>query len=101
MVRHVFAWRLGAGADAGKVVEILNTLPENVPGILSWEIGKHQGDEGDSGDPWDYVLISDFDSFEALEEYSQHPYHVATVEKLLPHFAARAVVDFERVESER
>jgi hypothetical protein len=100
MVRHVFAWRVAPGADPNEIVEILNTLPDKVPGIRSWEIGKHQGDTGDSGDPMDYVLITDFDSFDGLDQYSNHPYHHEVVQRLMPMFAARAVVDFERSEAQ-
>jgi Stress responsive A/B Barrel Domain len=96
MVRHVFMWRVVPEEDPQKVLDILNTLPDKVPGIRSWEIGSHQGDTGDSGDPWDGVLVTDFDSFAALDEYSAHPYHAQVVEQLVPRFAARAVVDFER-----
>jgi hypothetical protein len=96
MVRHVFMFRVADGEDPAAIVDLLNTLPEKVPGVRTWEIGKHQGEEGDSGDPWDYVLITDFDSFEALDAYSTHPYHMEVVEQLLPRFSARAVCDFER-----
>lgn len=96
MVRHIFLWRVAPSADPDEIVALLNTLPEKVPGIQNWEIGRHQGAKGDSGDPWDYALITDFDSFDALEQYSDHPYHVEVVEKLLPRFSDRAVVDFER-----
>jgi hypothetical protein len=99
MVRHVFMWRVAPNADSDEIVSILNTLPDKVPGIRSWEIGHHQGEEGDSGDPWDSVLVTDFDSFEALEGYSNHPYHLEVVEQLMPMFSARAVCDFERAEA--
>jgi hypothetical protein len=43
--------------------------------------------------------VTDFDSFEALEGYSNHPYHLEVVEQLMPMFSARAVCDFERAEA--
>jgi len=36
-----------------------------------------------------------FDSFEALPQYSDHPFHMEVVEKLTPMFSARAVCDYE------
>lgn len=96
MIRHVFAWRIAAGQNHQEILDILNTLPEKLPIIKYWEIGVHQGDPGDNGAPWDGVLISDFESWEALEEYSNDPYHVSVVENLTPRFESRAVVDFER-----
>ncbi|MGH9044697.1 MAG: Dabb family protein [Acidimicrobiales bacterium] len=95
MVRHVFVWRVAGGSDPDEVIEILNTLPARLPMIKGWEIGRHQGDPGDSGDPWDGSLITDFDSWESLEQYSTDPYHLQVVERLMPMFAGRAVVDHE------
>ena len=95
MVRHVFLWKVAPGADPDHIVEILNALPAQVPGALHWSIGAHQGAPGASGDVWDYGLVCDFESYEALEAYSQHPEHLAAVERLLPMFEARAVCDFE------
>lgn len=100
MVRHLFLWRVAPDADPDEIVAILNTLPEKIDNVRSWEIGRHQGDPGDSGDPWHYALIADFDSFEALQQYSDHPYHLEVIEQLLPRFSARAVVDFERAEDD-
>ena len=95
MVRHVFLWKLAPGADPEEVVRILYELPENVPGALSWSLGRHRGEPGSSGGVWDYGLICDFESFEALERYSAHPFHLEIIERLLPMFADRAVCDFE------
>lgn len=97
MIRHIFVWRVAANQDREQVIEILNTLPARVSGIRGWEIGRQQQtDTGESGDPWDGVLVAEFDSWKDLESYSEDPYHVEVVEKLLPMFAARAVVDYER-----
>ena len=96
MIRHVFAWRIAAGENHQEILNILNTLPERLRMIANWEVGVHQGDPGDNGAPWDGVLICDFESWEALEAYSNDPYHISVVENLTPRFAKRAVVDFER-----
>lgn len=96
MIRHVFAWKVAQGHDPDKIVEILNTLPEKLDQIRYWEVGQHKGDPGDNGAPWDGVLISDFESWEALDAYSNDPSHLKVVEQLMPMFADRAVVDFER-----
>ncbi len=95
MVRHVFLYNVASGADPNEVIEILNTLPNKVAGIRTWTLGKHQGAPGASGDIWEYALICDFDSFESLQKYSDDPYHMKVVNKLLPLFSARAVCDFE------
>jgi hypothetical protein len=95
MVRHVFLYNVASGADPKKVIEILNTLPKKVSGIRTWTLGKHQGAPGASGDLWEYALVCDFDSLAGLQKYSDDPYHMEVVKKLLPMFSARAVCDFE------
>ncbi len=95
MLRHVFLYKVAPQADADEIIRILNELPDNVPGIRSWTLGKHQGEPGASGDLWDYALVCDFDSMEGLEAYNVDPFHMKVVERLLPMFSARAVCDFE------
>lgn len=94
-VRHIFLWRVAPGHTQEKIVEILNTLPEQLPVIKYWSIGSHQGDPGENGAPWDGALITDFDSWEGLESYSNDPFHLDVVARLMPMFSERAVVDFE------
>lgn len=94
MVRHMFMWRLKDPNEADTVLSVLNELPEAVPVIRGWAVGAHHGAPGDSGDPWHGGLVADFDSFDDLHAYESHPFHVDVVEKLLPKFSARAVVDF-------
>jgi hypothetical protein len=95
MIRHVFLWRVAKNADPQEIIRILDELPEKVPGIRTWTRGKHQGAPGGSGDLWDYALVCDFDSFEDLQKYSDHPFHEKVVQRLLPMFSARAVCDFD------
>ena len=99
MVRHIFLWKVAPGEDLHEIIETLNTLPQRCPGIVGWEIGDHQAEPNPNGDPWDGALISDHESWAALDEYTKDPYHVEVVEKLLPKFSERAVVDFERATS--
>ena len=95
MVRHVFLWKVAPGSDPDEVVAILNELPDRVPGALTWSIGAHQGAPGASGDVWEYGLVCDFESYETLKRYSEHPAHLEIIDRLLPMFEARAVCDFE------
>lgn len=101
MIRHVFMYKVADGQDPDGIVSILNELPAKVPGIRFWQIGKHAGEPGNSGDLWDYVLISDFDDWSGLAAYSDHPFHQQVVATLGPRFAARAVCDFEYQRAER
>jgi hypothetical protein len=95
MLRHVFLYKVAPNADPKEIIRILNELPDNVPGIRSWTLGKHQGAPGASGDLWDYALVCDFDNMQGLETYNNHPFHMKVVDRLVPMFSARAVCDFE------
>jgi Stress responsive A/B Barrel Domain len=94
-VRHIFLWRVADGSTQQEILDILNTLPQKLPVISGWQVGTHQGDTGENGAPWDGALITDFDSWADLEQYSNDPDHLDVVEKLLPKFSDRAVVDYE------
>jgi hypothetical protein len=90
VVRHIFAWRVAPGYDGNEIIAILNTLPKKLPDtVRGWDIGQHKGEPGDNGDPWDGVLVADFASWEALETYSNDPYHLSVVDTLMPMFAER------------
>lgn len=94
-VRHIFLWRVAEGSSQTEIIDILNTLPAAMPIIKGWQVGTHQGDVGENGNPWDGALITDFDSWEGLTEYNNDPGHLEVIEKLLPMFSDRAVVDYE------
>lgn len=96
VVRHVFSWKVAEGHSNDEIIRILNTLPEKLDVIKGWDVGAHQGDPGDNGAPWDGCLVTDFDSWAGLEAYSTDPYHLEVVADLMPRFADRAVVDYER-----
>jgi hypothetical protein len=95
MVRHIFLYKVAQGADPKEIIRILDELPRRLKMIRTWTLGKHQGAPGASGDLWDYGLVCDFDSFEDLQKYSDDPFHMEVVDRLLPMFSARAVCDFE------
>jgi len=96
MIRHVFAWKVAEGADNRRAIELLKDFSTKVDVVRSFEIGAHTGDPGDNGDPWDGVLITDFDDWGGLDTYSGHPAHVELLGELLPLLSERAVVDFVR-----
>jgi hypothetical protein len=95
VIRHVFLWRVAPTADPAEIVRILNELPERLKVIRTWSVGKHQGEPGNSGAPWEYALTCDFDSMADLDAYSNDPFHQEVVAKLMPMFSDRAVCDFE------
>jgi len=94
-IRHVFLWKVTPDGDPEFIVNRLNELPGRIPGALSWTIGAHQGEEGNSGGLWEYALVADYASMADLDRYSNHEFHQEVVAELLPFFADRAVCDFE------
>jgi hypothetical protein len=95
MIRHILLYKLADGASGQKTLDILNPLPGKVPGIRNWSLGAHRAPEGSPANRWDYGLVCDFDSFEALQAYNVHPSHREAVKALMPMLAGHAVCDFE------
>jgi len=96
VIRHVFMWQVADPKDRQRVLDLLTQLSERLPTLRSWELGPNAGAPNENGDPWDGCLISDFDDWKGLEEYTEDPFHMSIVEELLPLVKSRAVVDFVR-----
>lgn len=96
MIRHIFLWQAAEDADNAEILALLAQLSDRLTMIRSWEMGGHQGEPNENGDPWDGALITDFDSWEDLDAYSTDPFHDEIVQQLLPMVRSRAVVDFVR-----
>jgi hypothetical protein len=92
MVRHVVLWRL---KDKSKILEMkgkLETLPALVPGIKYFQVGKN-GPESDTAS--DLALVSDFEDWDALQHYNEHPEHQKVVAFVRSISSERRAVDFE------
>jgi hypothetical protein len=78
---HTIAQSLMALYKSGKIA-----------GLRKMEIGK---DVSHTDMSYDMVLLTEFDSMEALDAYKIHPDHVAISQFVKTVRTARAVVDFE------
>jgi hypothetical protein len=96
MVRHVFVWKMADGYERSQVTGLLEQLSRQISYIADWDMGTHAGEPNENGDPWDGALVTDFESWDDLDRYSNDPLHADIVSKLLPMVASRAVVDWER-----
>ncbi|GAA5183568.1 hypothetical protein GCM10025771_35470 [Niveibacterium umoris] len=81
MITHVvlLKFKPGVSADSAAAREAhaaMCALPAKVPLIKAWKCGFNTTPDV-SG--WDYVLVSGFDSREALEAYFDHPDHLKVV----------------------
>lgn len=99
MIRHVVVWSFPDQSDGqGKrdnllrAVELLDALPDAVPVIRRFEVGVDQlgGDK-----QADLVLEADFDDWDALEAYQQHPAHLEVVAFFRSVGTTRLAVDYE------
>ena len=81
MIRHIVAWRLkdsalgnDKAANARQMKEKLEALRGRIPGLLRLDVGLDFSATENSSD---VVLVSDFESREALAAYQEHPAHKA------------------------
>ncbi len=99
MVRHVVMFKFLPEAEGrskdenvAMTAERLRALPALIPEILHSEV--HIGATAQADTNCDLLLISDFESFEALNTYIQHPDHKAIGAFMRPLRESRAAVDF-------
>lgn len=99
MIRHIVAWRLkdsalgnGKAENARLMKEKLEALRGRIPGLLRLEVGRDFSATDNSAD---VVLVTDFDSREALAAYQGHPAHQAVVAFVSQIVAERRLIDYE------
>ena len=93
MVKHIVVYKLKEDIDKEKAVAIiascLEPLVGKVPGLTHMEIrATYQGG-------MDYALYSEFESKEALANYTQHPAHLAAKEHFWHFLNTRVAADYE------
>ena len=99
MIKHVVMWKFAETAE-GKtraenmewVREHLFALPAVIPEIKYMEIGR---DVNGTDMSYDMMLITEFESMEALHTYKVHPAHVAVSDYVKKVRVARVVLDAE------
>ena len=81
MIRHIVAWRLkdaalgnGKAENARLMKAKLEALRGRIPGLRRLEVGRDFSATENSAD---VVLVSEFESREALAAYQVHPEHKA------------------------
>jgi hypothetical protein len=99
MIRHVVMWVFpddSAGRsraeNVAKAVDLLQGLPAAIPAIRRFEPG---GDQLGGERQAHLVLVSDFDDWDALETYQQHPAHLEVVAFFREVGTSRLAVDYE------
>jgi hypothetical protein len=98
VIRHVVVWSLKGDSDGEKRERFdslkpqLEALVNSVPGLLSLSVDYSTGPNPKN---WDMCLISDHESWEALETYANHPDHLAVASQVAENVTDRAGADFE------
>lgn len=93
MLRHVVLFRRKADVERKPALEAalaqrMLDLGAQIPGVKAWVFRKNEMDRPIC---WDYVLESEVEDAQALNEYLFHPLHQALVTELKPYFEWAAV----------
>lgn len=98
MIKHIVIWKLknktlpiSQCEDALAIKAALENLQGEVPGLLSIEVGFDFSDKETAGD---IVLVSEFESRDALEKYQNHPAHVYVGTIVKPRTCDRKMIDY-------
>lgn len=99
MIRHLVMWRL---KDQGRPISelrnarlierSLESMRDGIPGLLKVELAINRNPSPDAAD---LLLISEFESWEALRGYEAHPLHEEFRKLIGPLRTERRVVDYE------
>lgn len=97
MIRHIVMWRLAPSPDMAQraiaIKENLEALKDKIDLIADIEVGININAADTVSD---VVLVSTFNSVEALNEYQNHPAHKAVGATFVkPYVEERRVCDYE------
>ena len=92
MIRHIVMWKFRPGTEAEQAtfLEGLRDLQGDIPQLLKSEVAVNVG-QGN----YDAVLVSEFKSLEALDQYKNDPRHKAVSALCKSIRTDRVAVDYE------
>ena len=92
MIRHIVMWKFRPGTEAEQTafLEGLRGLQGVIPQLLRSEVAVNVG-QGN----YDAVLVSEFKSLEALDQYKNDPRHKAVSAQCKSIRTDRVAVDYE------
>ncbi|NBC32347.1 MAG: hypothetical protein GVY13_06685 [Alphaproteobacteria bacterium] len=100
MFRHVLLWKVKDGVEGRSKDEAVAYLCDRVeairteiPQIRALDVGANRAQVGYA---CDMAVIIDFDSWDDLVAFTEHPAHHALAESVAPYQDAHYVVDYER-----
>lgn len=96
MLKHILFWQFSDAVNDGNRQEVLEKLSASVKnlegkidGLLSCEIG-----ENVVGSDCDFVFYATFESLEALQNFQNHPLHIAHKQMAAPFVKNRLAADY-------
>ena len=94
MIKHIVMWKFKEGEQENMMLfrERLLALKGQIPEIRAMEVGINVNPSERS---YDAVLVSEFDSLEALNAYSTNPLHVAVADFCKSIRTGSVSVDYE------
>ncbi len=99
MIKHIVMWKFKENAEGGTKKENMETVRDSlyalrpiIPEIRSMEIGIDVSHTDMSAD---LVLITEFESLDALKLYANHSEHLKVSAFVRKVIEARTVIDFE------
>ena len=97
MIKHIVMWTVKdtekrKEENVALLKEKLMALPSLIPEIKGYEVGINLVE---SAAAFDVVLISEFESWQDLDTYRDHPEHVKVAKFIGTVRDSRAVVDYE------
>ena len=92
MIRHIVMWKFRPGTEAeqAQFLDALRALQGVIPQLLRSEAARNVGPGN-----YDAVLVSEFESLEALEAYKNDPRHKAVSALCKSIREDRVAVDYE------
>lgn len=97
MIRHVVVWKLSGESPEAKQAQYdalapdLHALVGPIDGLVSLSVSLSTGPNPNN---WDMCLVSEHESWDALETYATHPAHVAVAKRVAEVTTERAGADF-------
>ena len=96
MFRHVVMMKLGESStpdDLTAIIDGLRTLPDLVPEIVSYSVGRDLDVQEGS---FDLVIVADFDDRAGFDAYNANQDHLDVIaERIRPHMAERSAVQYQ------
>lgn len=96
MIKHIVCWKVDDASLCSKYCEdaadLLDQIRQQITGLIHLELAVDQSRTEASAD---LVLYSEFESWDALKHYDQHPLHQEFKDYLGPHRKERRVADYE------